>query len=54
MRDLKVDGITTAVTVSVGAASAPALGRTYEVLSQAADEAMYQVKHSGKGGFLLR
>ena len=54
VRDLKVDGITTAVTVSVGAASAPALGRTYEVLSQAADEAMYQVKHSGKGGFLLR
>ena len=54
VQDLKVDGITTAVTVSVGAASAPALGRTYETLSQAADEAMYQVKHSGKGGFLLR
>ncbi len=54
VRALRVDGIAASVTVSVGAASAPALGRTYEALSQAADEAMYQVKHSGKGGFVLR
>lgn len=54
VRTLQVDGIPTSITVSVGAASAPAHGRTYEALSQAADEAMYQVKRSGKGGFLLR
>ena len=54
VRALRIDGIAASVTVSVGAASAPALGRTYEALSQAADEAMYQVKHSGKGGFVLR
>lgn len=54
VRELRVDGLEVQVTVSVGAASAPALGRTYEALSQAADEAMYQVKHNGKGGFLLR
>ncbi len=54
VRELRVDGIAASVTVSVGAASAPALGRTYEALSLAADEAMYQVKHSGKGGFILR
>ncbi len=54
IRNLKVDGIATQVTVSVGAASAPAQGRTYEALSQAADEAMYQVKHGGKSGFVLR
>ena len=54
VRELRVDGLDAKVTVSVGAASAPAHGRTYEALSQAADEAMYQVKHSGKGGFILR
>lgn len=54
VRNLKVDGITTPITVSVGAASAPAQGRNYEALSQAADEAMYHVKHSGKGGFALQ
>lgn len=54
VRELRVDGVTTQVTVSVGAASAPALGRTYEALSVAADEAMYQVKHNGKGGFILK
>lgn len=54
IRALRVDGVDISITASVGAASAPALGRTYEALSQAADEAMYQVKHSGKGGFLLR
>ena len=54
VRELRVDGVNVSVTVSVGAASAPALGRTYEALTQAADEAMYQVKHSGKGGFILR
>ena len=54
VRTLRVDGVATSVTVSVGAASAPAHGQTYESLSVAADEAMYQVKHSGKGGFILR
>lgn len=54
VRQLRVDGIAAQVTVSVGAAGAPDHGRTYEALSMAADEAMYQVKHHGKGGFLLR
>ena len=54
VRELRVEGVERPVTVSVGAASAPALGRTYEALSLAADEAMYQVKHSGKGGFIPR
>ena len=54
VRTLRVEGLDAKVTVSVGAASAPAQGRTYEALSQVADKAMYQVKHSGKGGFILR
>jgi len=54
IRNLRVRGVDTPISVSVGAASAPTLGRTYEALSQAADEAMYQVKQNGKNGFLLR
>ena len=54
VRQLRVDGIATQVTVSVGAASAPDHGRTYEALSVVADEALYQIKNSGKGGFALR
>ena len=53
VRELKVDGVDRSITVSVGAAGAPAHGRTYEELSLAADQAMYQVKNNGKGGFLL-
>ena len=54
VRNLRVDGVDTSITVSVGAASAPTQGRTYEALSQVADQAMYQVKHSGKSGFVLK
>ena len=54
VRGLQVEGVEGPITVSVGAASAPAMGRTYEALSQAADEAMYHVKQNGKGGFALR
>jgi len=54
VRALRVTGVNAAISVSVGAARAPALGRSYEALSQAADEAMYQVKQDGKNGFLLR
>ena len=54
VRKLKIEGIDTAASVSIGAASAPGCGRTYEALSQAADKAMYQVKHGGKSGFVLR
>lgn len=54
VRGLKVEGISTPASVSIGAASAPTCGRTYETLSTAADEAMYQVKKGGKGGFVLR
>ena len=54
VRNLQVEGVEGPITVSVGAACAPAQGRTYETLSQAADEAMYHVKQNGKGGFTLR
>ena len=54
VRNLRVEGVEGPITVSVGAASAPAQGRTYETLSLAADEAMYHVKQNGKGGFALR
>ncbi len=54
VRALRIEGIDTPASVSVGAASAPFHGQTYEALSQAADEALYLVKNSGKGGFHLR
>lgn len=54
VRTLKIEGIDTAASVSIGAASAPSCGRTYEALSAVADEALYQVKNHGKGGFLLK
>lgn len=54
VRTLRIEGINTAASVSIGAASAPGCGRTYEALSIVADEALYQVKNGGKGGFLLK
>lgn len=54
VRTLRIEGIDTVASVSIGAASAPGCGRTYEALSAVADEALYRVKNSGKGGFLLK
>lgn len=54
VRKLQVEGVEGPITVSVGAAAAPAQGRTYEALSLAADKAMYHIKQNGKGGFALR
>lgn len=54
VRTLRIEGIDTAASVSIGAASAPACGRTYEALSAVADEVLYQVKNGGKGGFILK
>ena len=54
VRRLKIEGIDTAASVSIGAASSPSCGRTYEALSAVADEALYQVKNHGKGGFFLK
>lgn len=54
VRTLRIEGIDTVASVSIGAASAPGCGRSYEALSAVADEALYQVKNSGKGGFLLK
>lgn len=54
VRTLRIEGIDTVASVSIGAASAPGCGRTYEALSAVADEALYQVKNHGKGGFLLK
>lgn len=54
VRGLRIEGLDITASVSVGAASAPTFGRTYETLSLAADEALYEVKNGGKGGFVLR
>lgn len=54
VRALRIEGIDTVASVSIGAASAPGCGRTYETLSAVADGALYQVKNHGKGGFLLK
>ena len=54
VRTLRIEGIDASASVSIGAASAPTCGRTYEALSAVADEALYQVKNSGKGGYLLK
>lgn len=54
VRDLRVEGIGAVASISIGAASAPDHGRTYEALSVVADEALYSVKNGGKGGFALR
>lgn len=54
VRALKIEGIDMTAGVSIGVASAPTYGRTYESLSAVADDALYQIKKSGKGGFALR
>ena len=54
VRELKLEGIDTQISVSIGIASAPTYGRTFESLSASADEAMYEIKNGGKGGFALR
>lgn len=54
VRNLHIEGIDAVASISVGAASAPTYGRTYEALSAVADTALYDVKNSGKGGFSLK
>jgi len=54
VKSLRLEGISAAISVSVGAATAPTCGRTYETLSAVADSALYQVKNSGKGGFAMQ
>ena len=54
VKNIQIEGFTSHVSVSIGAACAPANGRTYEALSVVADEALYIVKNAGKGGFALR
>lgn len=54
VRTLRVEGIDAPISISIGTAGAPTCGRTYEALSAAADEALYRVKNSGKGGFALQ
>lgn len=54
VRTLRIEGIDTPASVSIGAASAPGCGRSYETLSIVADEALYEVKNGGKGGFILK
>lgn len=54
VRKLRIEGIDTTASVSIGAASAPSCGRSYETLSIVADEALYEVKNRGKSGFILK
>ncbi|MBQ7515360.1 MAG: GGDEF domain-containing protein, partial [Schwartzia sp.] len=41
------------VTASIGISLAPAHGRTYQTIFQAADTALYHVKESGRNGFAV-
>ena len=43
-----------AFSVSIGIASAPLDGTTYDQLYDAADKAMYQAKRQGKNSYFLR
>lgn len=54
VRKLRIEGIDMPTSVSIGAASAPSCGRSYEALSIVADEALYEVKNRGKSGFILK
>lgn len=54
VHSLRIEGIDQKASVSVGIARAPGHGRTYEALSVAADEALYEIKKNGKGGYALR
>ena len=54
VRSLKIEGVDVQFSVSIGVASAPTHGRTYESLSASADKALYEVKNRGKGGFAIR
>ena len=55
VRELRIEGIDHShISVSIGISSAPSHGRTYESLSACADEAMYEIKNSGKGGYAIR
>ena len=47
-------GVLAGAAIGMAVASAPSCGRTYEALSAVADEALYQVKNHGKGGFILK
>ena len=49
-RFLEGDGLSIALTASVGVATLPDVAATAEELIQAADEAMYWVKSHGKNG----
>ena len=55
VRGLRLEGMDDIrASVSIGAAGAPTYGSTYEELSAVADEALYEVKNRGKGGFCLK
>lgn len=54
VQSLKLEGIDARISVSIGISTAPSHGRTFESLSASADEAMYEIKNGGKGGFALR
>jgi diguanylate cyclase (GGDEF)-like protein len=54
VRGLRLEGMDIRASVSIGAAGAPSYGSTYEELSAVADEALYEVKNRGKGGFCLK
>lgn len=52
-RFLQADGLSIALTVSVGVATLPDVASSVEALIQAADKAMYRVKERGKNGIFV-
>jgi diguanylate cyclase (GGDEF)-like protein len=55
-QQLKIDGVSTPITLSVGAAMAvcPARATQFNLLFDLADEALYRVKHRGRNGFVVQ
>lgn len=53
MEQLYISGTGETVSASIGAASAPRDGSSYEELTAAADRAMYSIKQKSKKGFAL-
>ena len=51
IRFLAADGLDIRLTVSVGVATLPDVAASADALIQAADEAMYRVKDTGRTGF---
>ena len=52
-QELKIEGKTVGISASIGIAIVPPQGTEYETLFKSADEALYQVKESGRNGYRI-